>query len=91
MYAFVTNLQDDISPQLCKASVDLTYSMDILLVVRPYRINKLDACRGMAAEIVDKINFERDDEETGILALLGSATLVEEKAVETIDEGEHFD
>lgn len=62
--------------------------MDILIVLLPYRTNELEACRTMASEIVDKINYARDEKETGIQSIFGAATLIEGKPFERIDDSE---
>ncbi|CAB4037916.1 Hypothetical predicted protein [Paramuricea clavata] len=84
LYTFIGD--NEINARLCKISVDLTYSMDILLVIQPYNRLHLDTCKDLATRISDRINFERKKEETGIFAMLGAATLIKEKATERIDK-----
>jgi hypothetical protein len=83
LYTFLAN--NEINARLCKISLDLTYSADILLVIQPYNRLALEACKDLATGIADRINFERKNEETGILRSLGAATLIKEKAYEMID------
>ena len=83
VYIFLT--ESEIQSNLCKISIDLTYYVDILLVIQPYISHHLEECKDLAEGILDRINFERNQEETGILAMLGAATLIKEKSNEMID------
>lgn len=82
LHTFIGN---NVNNARCKISVDLTHTNDILVVIRPYNRRHLDTCKDLAVEISDRINFERGNEEKGILKILGASTLIKEKAGEGIN------
>ena len=83
LHTFLT--KSEVQARFCKISVDITYAMDILVVLKPYKDHHLETCKDLAGAISDRLNFERNQSETGIFAMLGAATVVKEKAMETID------
>lgn len=83
LHAFLTKSQKQ--AHLCKMSVDITYAIDILVVIAPYKDYHLETCKDLAVEISDRMNIERNQDETGIFAMLGAATVVKEKATERIE------